>query len=66
VGNPNLDIEKRTQAFSAHGDVTKHIKRKHLKHIVEGKVLSCGICGETFLQKMHLQRHAIDAHSTVT
>ncbi|EED11910.1 conserved hypothetical protein [Talaromyces stipitatus ATCC 10500] len=66
VGNPNLDIVKRTQTFKAHGDVTKHIKRKHLKHIVEGNVVSCGVCGQTFLRKMELQRHASDAHSTVT
>jgi hypothetical protein len=66
LGQPELDIVKRTYKFASHGDVTKHIKRKHLRHISTLSDIRCNICDEQFACKMHLQRHAIDIHSTVT
>ncbi|KAI7968399.1 hypothetical protein EIK77_000034 [Talaromyces pinophilus] len=66
VGNPNLDIEKRTQKFYEHGDVTKHIRRKHLKNMTVIESPTCRIHSETFPHAQAFQRHAIDTHSTVT
>lgn len=66
VGNPNLDIERRTQRFYEHGDVTKHIRRKHLKNITVTDAPVCRLHDETFPHPQAFQRHAIDTHSTVT
>jgi hypothetical protein len=66
LGQPNLDVPKRTQKFASHGDVTKHIRVKHLKKIVSSNPIECKLCGEEFAEIMHLQRHASDFHSTVT
>lgn len=66
LGQQDLDIEKRTYKFSSHGDVTKHIKQKHLRHISTQSDIRCNVCDEIFLCKMHLQQHAFDMHLTVT
>jgi hypothetical protein len=66
VGQRDLDLAKRVQRFSSHGDVTKHIKIKHLKKILSSETIACNICEEEFTEVMHFQRHAIDSHSTVT
>lgn len=62
VGNPNLDIEKRTQKFFAHGDVTKHIRGMHLKHLTITDALACRIHSKIFPHAQALKRHAIDTH----
>lgn len=66
VGQPDLDPSKRAQKFASHGDVTKHIKRKHLKKVKPSEMIACNICDETFSEIMHFQRHASDSHKTVT
>lgn len=66
LGQQDLDIGKRTYKFSSHGDVTKHIKRKYLRHISMQSEIRCNVCDELFSCKMHLQRHAFDKHATVT
>lgn len=66
LGQQDLDIPKRTQKFASHGDVTKHIRVKHFKKIVSSGTIECKVCGEEFVEVMHLQRHAYDFHSTVT
>ncbi|CAG8891316.1 unnamed protein product [Penicillium egyptiacum] len=66
VGQPDLDPPKRAQKFASHGDVTKHIKRKHLKKVKPSEMIACNICDETFSEIMHFQRHASDSHKTVT
>lgn len=66
LGQKELDMKKRVQQFASHGDVSKHIKRKHLQNIAAGTVISCNICDQKLDKVMHFQRHAIDFHSTVT
>ena len=66
LGQKDLDITKRVQKFSSHGDVTKHIKRKHLQNLVTNTIIACNVCDEEFTQVMHFQRHANDSHKTVT
>ncbi|CAG8076758.1 unnamed protein product [Penicillium salamii] len=66
VGQPDLDPTKRAQQFASHGDVTKHIKIKHLKKMVSSQSIACNICDKTFTEIMHFQRHASDSHKTVT
>ncbi|KAJ5507903.1 hypothetical protein N7527_010046 [Penicillium freii] len=66
LGQKELDMKKRVQQFASHGDVSKHIKRKHLQNIAAGTVTTCNICDQKFDKVMHFQRHAIDFHSTVT
>ncbi|KAL4891366.1 hypothetical protein BDV59DRAFT_203545 [Aspergillus ambiguus] len=66
LGQQDLHVGKRTYKFSSHGDVTKHIKRKHLRHISTQYEIRCNVCDELFSCKMHLQRHAFDMHATVT
>ena len=66
LGQGDLDLAKRVQRFSSHGDVTKHIKTKHLKKILSSETITCNICETEFKEVMHFQRHANDSHSTVT
>lgn len=66
LGHPNLALGKRVRRFKTHGDVSKHIKRKHLRHSGADAAVACNLCGLKFPEVMHLQRHAYDAHSTVT
>lgn len=66
LGQRDLDLTKRAQKFASHGDVTKHIKRKHLKKMESSQTIACNICDEKFTEIMHFQRHAIDSHKTVT
>ncbi|KAJ6112296.1 hypothetical protein N7523_002118 [Penicillium sp. IBT 18751x] len=66
LGEQNLDLTQRVKRFASHADVTKHIKRKHLKKIVPNSTIECNICDEKFTEVMHFQRHANDSHSTVT
>ncbi|CAG8036080.1 unnamed protein product [Penicillium olsonii] len=66
VGQQNLALKKRVQLFSSHGDVSKHIKRKHLQNLSSSTVIACNVCDKKFAEVMHFQRHANDSHSTVT
>ena len=66
VGQKNLTLKKRVQQFSSHGDVSKHIKRKHLQNLASSTVIACNVCDQNFAEVMHFQRHANDSHSTVT
>lgn len=61
-----LDIKKRVRQFAARGDVSKHIKRKHLRNLAASTDIACNICDRKFDKVMHLQRHAIGFHSTAT
>ena len=66
LGQQSLDLPKRVKQFATHGDVSKHIKRKHLQNSKSSCALACRLCDKEFAKEMHLQRHAIDFHSTVT
>jgi hypothetical protein len=66
LGNENLPMELRTYSFYTSGDLSKHFKRKHLQHIKEGDQLGCSLCQVCLQGKMHLQRHAVDVHGTVS
>ncbi|KAI3226235.1 hypothetical protein DTO012A9_9396 [Penicillium roqueforti] len=66
LGQKDLDMKKRLQQFASHGDVSKHIKRKHLQNLAANTKIACNICDRDFDKVMHFQRHAIDFHSTVT
>jgi hypothetical protein len=66
VGQQNLALKKRVQQFSSYGDVSKHIKRKHLQNLSSSTVIACNVCDKEFAEVMHFQRHAHDSHSTVT
>ena len=62
----NLLIEQRIQEFSTPGDLSKHFRRRHLQHIKEGDSLGCKLCQVSLAHKMHLQRHALEVHDTVS
>lgn len=66
LGQQGLDIKKRVQKFHSHADVTKHIKRKHLKMLVSSTIITCNVCDEKFSEPMYFQRHAFDLHKTLT
>ncbi|KAI9889389.1 MAG: hypothetical protein M1814_005325 [Vezdaea aestivalis] len=66
LGNEKLPLEKRMYAYSAPGDLSKHFRRKHLKHIVGDEEIECKLCSEVLTGKMHLQNHACRIHGTVS
>ncbi|KAI0570172.1 DUF3435 domain-containing protein [Pyrenophora tritici-repentis] len=43
LGNEGLPLAQRILPFSTPGDLSKHLGRKHLKHIESGKSLSCNL-----------------------
>jgi len=66
LGNEALPLAERIRPFSTSGDLSKHFGRKHLRHVGSGKDLSCNLCEVPLANKMHLQRHAITVHGTVS
>ncbi|KAH7115333.1 hypothetical protein B0J11DRAFT_594677, partial [Dendryphion nanum] len=66
LGDESLPIECRLYSFSASTDLSKHFKRRHLQYIGEADVFTCNICRVSLHSKMHIQRHAIDTHGTVS
>lgn len=66
LGNGALPLEARVYPFNKAGDLSRHFRRKHLSNIQEDDRLECKVCAITLEGKMHLQRHAIDIHGTVS
>ena len=66
VAQESLAPKKRVQQISSHGDVSKHIKRKHLQNLASSTGIACKFCEKRFAEVMHFQRHANDSHSTET
>ncbi|PVH92773.1 C2H2 finger domain protein [Periconia macrospinosa] len=66
LGNKNLPLAMRIHSFCTAGDLSRHFERKHLRHIKGGECPRCELCQLLFNSKMHLQRHAIDVHGTVS
>jgi hypothetical protein len=50
VGQQNLALKKRVQQFSSYGDVSKHIKRKHLRNLASSTVIASNICDKKFAE----------------
>ena len=68
LGNGNLSLAERTHAFGARGDLKKHFKRKHLRHISDGELIECPHprCDAKLEHKQHLQSHAATVHKIIT
>ncbi|KAF2802862.1 uncharacterized protein BDZ99DRAFT_491913 [Mytilinidion resinicola] len=66
IGNPNLPTGERIYEFSCASDISKHFKRKHSQYIKRGESLGCELCKVPLANKVHLQRHGLDVHGTVT
>ena len=65
VGLKRAPMRKRLHRFSTPSDLSKHFRR-HLAKIKDGERPKCGVCELTLDHKMHLQRHAIETHGTVS
>lgn len=66
LGEERLPTKDRTYSFYTSGDLTKHFKRKHINNIGAEEFLSCKICQLDLESKEHLQRHALQAHGTIS
>jgi hypothetical protein len=66
LGNKRLPLAQRIRPFSTLGDLSKHLRRKHLQCIKSGEGLSCNLCKVSLPDKMHVQRHAQEIHATVS
>jgi hypothetical protein len=64
LGNERLPLSDRVYTFGTSGDLTKHFKRKHLS--VKDEEYSCGVCKISLDHQMHLRRHAVEIHGTVS
>ncbi|KAJ8110847.1 hypothetical protein OPT61_g6412 [Boeremia exigua] len=66
LGNEQLDIRLRTYRFYTPGDLSKHFKKKHLAQLRKGESVRCRLCSVDCEDQTSLQRHAFDAHGTVS
>jgi hypothetical protein len=66
LGEESLPFKRRTKKFASPGDLTKHVKRKHLSHIKEGDRLECKACQMGLQHKQHLQNHALSIYRAVS
>jgi len=66
VGNDMLPLDDWTKLFSSSTTVSKHFKRKHLKHVRPDEQPLCEICQITLHDRTDLQCHAHNAHGTVS
>ena len=64
LGNEGAPFDKRIHSFSTPGDLSRHFRRKHLSKCEERP--ECKICKMHLDHKMHLQRHALEIHGTVS
>lgn len=58
-------VQELIREFYTSGDLSKHFRRKHLKHLDDKESSHCAVCDVKLKDKMHLQRHALDVHGTV-
>ena len=66
VEEANRLLSVRIKFFASSGDLSKHFKRKHLRHIMDRDRLECKICQMPLQHKMHLQNHPQKVHGTVS
>ncbi|OAQ57486.1 C2H2 finger domain-containing protein [Pochonia chlamydosporia 170] len=59
-------VEDKIQEFYTAGDLSKHFRRRHLSHLRGNDQPVCQVCDITLAHKMHLQKHAIAVHGTVS
>lgn len=59
-------VEDKIQEFYTSGDLSKHFRRRHLSQLRDNEQPVCQVCDMTLAHKMHLQRHAIEVHGTVS
>jgi hypothetical protein len=64
LGNESAPFNKRVYSFSTPGDLSKHFRRKHLSACDPRP--ECKVCKIHLEHKMHLQRHALEIHGTVS
>ena len=60
------EIDNLIHEFYTSGDLTKHYKRKHLRHIGETDRPACKVCKMSFQRKSILQNHALSVHGIVS
>lgn len=65
LGNEQLTLTTRTHHFYTSGDLTRHFK-KHVVKVNDSEGVDCNICQVHLVNSTHLQRHAFDAHGTVS
>ncbi|KAG5293363.1 hypothetical protein I7I50_03747 [Histoplasma capsulatum G186AR] len=67
VGNPNLQLAKRTKKYHDPGSLTRHFRRKHVDRLGSGfRGSQCNVCGVILENKMHLMNHAESKHGAVS
>jgi hypothetical protein len=66
VGNKKKPIVERIYKFRTPGEVSRHFKSVHLAKIKEGETVGCDLCIVRLDNKMHLQRHGLSVHGTVS
>jgi hypothetical protein len=62
----NPRVEDKISEFYTPGDLTKHFRRRHLSKLQDNDQPVCQVCDMTLAHKMHLQKHAISVHGTIS
>ncbi|KAH6976779.1 hypothetical protein EDB80DRAFT_692446 [Ilyonectria destructans] len=52
-------VQDLIHEFYTSGDVTKHLRRKHLSNLRDGDKIQCHVCDMSLDHKMHLKNHAL-------
>lgn len=66
LGNEQLAVKQRTHCFYTPGVLSRHFKSRHLAKVKDSEGVNCNMCQLYLEDSMHLQRHAFDAHGTVS
>ncbi|KJK85135.1 hypothetical protein H633G_11031 [Metarhizium anisopliae BRIP 53284] len=59
-------IEDKISEFYTPGDLSKHFRRRHLSKLQDNDQPVCQVCDMTLAHKMHLQKHSISVHGTIS
>jgi hypothetical protein len=66
LGNDTTLFSDCIHSFNKLSDLSKHFRRKHLSIAKKGGPVECKVCIMPLDSVMHLQRHAIEIHGTVS
>ena len=68
MGNTQLAHDVRKKRFASRDGLSRHFRRKHLRHRRDDGALQCPHpeCNEMLDNNAHLQNHAACVHRTVT